>query len=90
MFSVVGEGESSYSWKMEKRLFLVRGRRESRILAVALVGRRESLLSVRDRRDSFFEVYEKIVYLGITTPGGKIHLADEGPTGGIFRTAEPV
>ena len=51
MFSEVEEGESSYSWKMEKRLFLVRGGGESWLWT--LVGRRESLLSMWDRRDSF-------------------------------------
>ena len=53
LFSVVGEGESSYSWKLEMRLFLVCGRGERRILIVALVGREESFLSVQDRRDFF-------------------------------------
>ena len=52
LFSVVGEGESSYSWKMEIILFLVCGER-GRILVVALVGREESFLSVQDRREFF-------------------------------------
>lgn len=52
LFSVVGEGESSYYWKIEIILFLVCGER-GRILVVALVGREESFLSVQDRREFF-------------------------------------
>ena len=56
MFSVVREGESSYSWKLERRLLLVCGGGKRGMLVVALIRKRESLLSVWDRGDSLLSV----------------------------------